>query len=637
MGDATMGFNIFHMKQRYSLYIIIVSLLCFSLLGVIIYNNVSDMMIEQSKSNAMGLSVIAANEIDGDIFETIRSEEDEGFSYVYDLIEKYKDYNMLEYIYTMRLEDGVLTFVVDADPEDPAKCGEEYEWLEDMEPAFAGQVCCDKSLTQDKWGKFFSAYAPIFNSNHEVVGIVGCDIMTSDINARLERLSRMIIILISTFAIICLIALILISKDMLHRDHITEIANDDKLKQIAARLNRKNKLKDYSGMLVNIKDFKYINQQIGFNKGDEILKEYAQYLWRLMEQKEYVARTGNDNFLMLVKKGREMDVLKVLSPLELRILSQEGEKALKIYSRCGIYAISEGDELSTVMNCATLAVNSTRGIETEDYAWYEESMIEQMVKEKEILASYREALQNGEFQVYYQPKVNIDTKRLCGAEALIRWIKDGRMISPGQFVPILEREGRIIELDFFVFEQVCKDIRKWVDEGISPVRISSNFSKLHLKNPNLSEDVLAIIERYHIDTDFVEIELTESSGYSDFNSLEKFVRDMESAGIYTSIDDFGTGYSSLSMLKDIDVDVVKIDKSFFDSLEDGGKNSANLVENVIRMIKDLDRTVICEGVETEKQVEFLRNTDCNIVQGYLFDKPLPREEFEKRLRSPEYA
>ena len=332
MGDATMGFNIFHMKQRYSLYIIIVSLLCFSLLGVIIYNNVSDMMIEQSKSNAMGLSVIAANEIDGDIFETIRSEEDEGFSYVYDLIEKYKDYNMLEYIYTMRLEDGVLTFVVDADPEDPAKCGEEYEWLEDMEPAFAVQVCCDKSLTQEKCGKFFSAYAPIFNSNHEVVGIVGCDIMTSDINARLERLSRMIIILISTFAIICLIALILISKDMLHRDHITEIANDDKLKQIAARLNRKNKLKDYSGMLVNIKDFKYINQQIGFNKGDEILKEYAQYLWRLMEQKEYVARTGNDNFLMLVKKGREMDVLKVLSPLELRILSQEGEKALKIYS-----------------------------------------------------------------------------------------------------------------------------------------------------------------------------------------------------------------------------------------------------------------------------------------------------------------
>ena len=218
----------------------------------------------------------------------------------------------------------------------------------------------------------------------------------------------------------------------------------------------------------------------------------------------------------------------------------------------------------------------------------------------------------------------------------MRWVKEGTIISPARFIPVLEREGKIIDLDFYVFEQVCKDIRRWMDEGIKPVRISSNFSKLHLKNEHLSEDVLAIVRRYDIDTAYIEIELTESSGYSDFDALQKFVRDMNEVGIYTSIDDFGTGYSSLSMLKDIDVNVVKIDKSFVDNMEDEKQHGTNLVGNVIRMIKDLDRIVICEGVETEKQVMFLKGTECNIVQGYLFDKPLPCYNFEERLKTPVY-
>ena len=628
--------NLFDLKQRHSLYIILASLICFSLLGFIIYRKSSDMMIEQSKANAMGLSVIAANEIDGDVFATIRSENDPAYFDVLASITKYTDYNMLQYIYTMRLEDDVLTFVVDADPVSPAACGEEYQMLDDMRDAFEGRVSCDKTLTKDKWGSVFSAYAPIFNSNNEVVGIVGCDITTADIMARLHRLKIMIISFITVFAMLSLVLLIMISRDMMHRDPITEIANDDRIKYVAAKLKKKNKLKDYTGMLVNIKDFRYINQQMGFNRGDEFLKEYATYLSHLTERGEYVARTGNDNFLFLVKKGREESILKRISPLELKLENVKEYQTIRIYSRCGIYSIEENDNLSSVMNACTLAVNSTRKVESEDFAWYENTMTEQLVAEKKVLENFKEAVKNGEFKVYYQPKVNIDEKRLCGAEALVRWIRDGKMISPGEFIPVLEKEGKIIELDMYVFEQVCSDIKKWTDEGLQPVRDSSNFSKLHLKNPRLSEDVLEIINKYEVDSKYVEVELTESSGYLDFNSLEKFVEDMDKAGVYTSIDDFGTGYSSLSMLKDINVNVVKIDKSFFDRLDDGGRQSENLVGNVIHMIKDLDRIVICEGVETEKQIEFLKGTDCNIVQGFLFDRPLPREEFEERLRSPEY-
>lgn len=631
-----MKFIFFRMKQRHSLYIMLVSLLSFSLLGVIIYKSVGEMFISHSRTNAMGLAVIAANEIDGDKFETIRSKDNDEFYEVYELLDKYKDFNMLQYIYTMRMEDDVLTFVVDADPDDPAGCGEEYNLLEDMIPAFHGQVCCDKKLTKDKWGKFFSAYAPIFNSDHEVVGIVGCDITTADITRRLAILRNVIVFLISVFAALCLLMLILISRDMVNTDSLTEIANDNKIKNIAARLKRKNKLKDYTGMLVNIKDFKYINQKIGFNGGDELLREYAGQLKKMTRQGEFVARTGNDNFLMLIKKGREDEVLKKLSPMDINMSAYAGLEDFKIYSRCGMYSVGEDDVLSSVMNYCTLAVNSTRKAENDDYVWYEDFMIKQLLEDKNIVAKYKEALKNGEFQVYYQPKVNIDTRTLCGAEALVRWVKEGTIISPARFIPVLEREGKIIDLDFYVFEQVCKDIRRWMDEGIKPVRISSNFSKLHLKNEHLSEDVLAIVRRYDIDTAYIEIELTESSGYSDFDALQKFVRDMNEVGIYTSIDDFGTGYSSLSMLKDIDVNVVKIDKSFFDNMEDEKQHGTNLVGNVIRMIKDLDRIVICEGVETEKQVMFLKGTECNIVQGYLFDKPLPCYNFEERLKTPVY-
>ena len=626
----------FRMQRRYSWYIVLTGLAAFILLGVVIYVNVSSMMINQSKNNAMGLAVIAANEIDGDSFETIQSERDDAYFDVLEKITKYTDYSMLQYIYTMRYKNEKLTFVVDADPKNPAACGEEYELLPEMEPALHGQACCDSKLIKDKWGSFFSAYAPIFNSEHEVVGMVGCDIRTSDIMDRLARLRNVTISLITIFAILSLISMVMIAHDMIQRDQLTEISNESRLKDVAAGLKKKNRLKDYTGMIVNIKDFKYINQQIGFYKGDEILRRYAHFLSRLITHGEYVARTGSDNFLMLVKKGREDVILNVLSPLELSIDTENGKQLLRIFSRCGIYPISEGDHLSNVTNYCTLAINSTRGKDSEDYAWYADSMSTQMVEENDILSNYKQAIHSGEFKVYYQPKVNIDDRSLCGAEALVRWIRNGRMVSPVQFIPILENEGKIIELDFYVFEQVCKDIRRWMDEGLKPVRISSNFSKLHLKNPNLSDQVLAIVKKYNISSEYIEIELTESSGYTDFFALEKFVRDMGEAGIYTSIDDFGTGYSSLSMLKDINVDVVKIDKSFFDSLGDEKQHGANLVGNVIRMIKDLDRIVICEGVETEEQVEFLKSTECNIVQGFLFDKPLPVEQFEERLKLSKY-
>ncbi len=180
-------------------------------------------------------------------------------------------------------------------------------------------------------------------------------------------------------------------------------------------------------------------------------------------------------------------------------------------------------------------------------------------------------------------------------------------------------------------DAVCRDLRKWLDSGLESVRTSVNFSKLHLHNRQLSEDVLKIINHYQLDGRYVEIEITETSGYEDFSTLNAFVNDMKAHGIHTSLDDFGTGYSSLNLLKDLNVDIIKLDRSFLMNIENHNKADKIIVETIVHMVKELNMQVVAEGVETSGQAEYLRSINCHLAQGYLFDKPLPHDEFEKCL------
>ena len=208
-----------------------------------------------------------------------------------------------------------------------------------------------------------------------------------------------------------------------------------------------------------------------------------------------------------------------------------------------------------------------------------------------------------------------------------------------EYIPVLEHEGSIGRLDLYVFEKVCEDINRWLSMGLAPVRVSVNFSKLHLQNNDLSRQVMEIIQKYNIDPKYIEIELTEMTGAEDFTALNAFVQKMKSVGIATSIDDFGTGYSSLNLLKDLDVDVIKLDKSFFTNIGDqdrGASTDRTVVKNIVRMVNELEMETVSEGVETHTQAEFLREISCNTAQGFLFDRPLPRDEYEKRLSDSEH-
>ena len=252
---------------------------------------------------------------------------------------------------------------------------------------------------------------------------------------------------------------------------------------------------------------------------------------------------------------------------------------------------------------------------------------------------FMDSLAKNEFKVYYQPKVDLLTKELCGCEALSRWYAQ-RLITPAEFIPILESDGTIKNLDFYVLETVCKNLRDWLDKGIEPVLISTNFSKLHLADENFENHILSLLDKYSIPPKYLELELTELSDYQYFDRLVRFVNTMKEAGLKISIDDFGTGYSSMSLIRNLNPDVIKLDKSLIDNVaikdDKKAKTDQIISRSIIEMAHELGITVIAEGVETKAQAEFLKASGCLMAQGFLFDRALEHDEFEKRLISRKY-
>lgn len=248
-------------------------------------------------------------------------------------------------------------------------------------------------------------------------------------------------------------------------------------------------------------------------------------------------------------------------------------------------------------------------------------------KRKNIEDNMEHALENNEFIVYFQPKVELKTNKIAGAEALVRWQNSKKeLIPPNEFIPIFEKNGFITKLDIYVFEEVCKTIRKWLNEGINPIPVSVNLSRMHLQNPNFLKKYKEIQEKYEVPADLLEIELTETLVFENFEQLKKVIDDIHQMGFSCSIDDFGSGYSSLNLLKEIPVDILKLDRIFFSKKNDKRGNS--VIEFIISLAKKLNMTTISEGVETISQVEFLRKADCDLVQGYVYSKPLAKDDFE---------
>ncbi len=415
-------------------------------------------------------------------------------------------------------------------------------------------------------------------------------------------------------------------------DLATGVANQEAFMRFVVSLMRQHRLQQYHVFFFNIHNFKYVNKVFPYAEGDVILRKYATYVDS--ETKDgMVARLGGDNFIALVRNEFVEEYIYMLRNVRISHTTSEKRKEFLFSATIGVSALENIETPRDVLARSSIAYQTARIRGVGTLVYYSEEIHKQLMENQTIVSQFAPALEAGEFIVYYQPKVNINDRTLYGSEALVRWMHNGTLIPPMQFVPQLEREGSICKLDYYVLEQVCKFLKERKEQGKSQICISVNFSRKHLEEEDMVKRIVAIIDRYGIDYQYIEIELTESEDFQNYEIMSHVVNGLRNHGIGTSIDDFGTGFSSLNMIKKIDLNVIKIDKSFIPlETEYPGKQKDRIMfANIINLVRQLGKKTIAEGVETEEQLDYLREVGCDIVQGYVFDRPLPQQEFEQRL------
>lgn len=423
-------------------------------------------------------------------------------------------------------------------------------------------------------------------------------------------------------------------------DYTTGAMNMTALHRLFGQQHNHLNAMDFSLLWLNLKGFKGINRYVGAKNGDQMLRSFAEGVMEILGPDEKIARPGGDNFVILLRKENVDNFLAKINPTKISIVHYGMERTFDVYSRIGLYDGQENDELEDMLSGANVAQDFAKRTPNAGLVVrYAAEMQEKLLRGQRIAASFKKALEGREFIVYYQPKVTLNDYHLCGCEALVRWFQNGKVIPPGEFLRVLETDGTITELDFYVLEQVCMDLRDWIDRGLNPLRISCNFSRHHLRNQSFADKIIEIMERYQIDSNLIEIELTETVTMEDADSMHAFGQRMREYGIATSIDDFGTGYSSLNMLRKFQADIIKLDKSFLDRLMEPNRDhqpDKTFIQNIVKMIQDMQMEVLAEGVENTEQAEFLKEISCNMAQGYLFDKPLPHDQYEKLLQQERF-
>lgn len=422
-------------------------------------------------------------------------------------------------------------------------------------------------------------------------------------------------------------------------DSLTGALNLHGFQEAVGDIMSMGEIQNYSVVLLNFKNFKYINQKVTTDNGDIILHKYSMMVQGFLEKQGYIARLGSDNFLVLCPKSRLKDFINFIENITISVNNRGNVEDIKINVRAGIYEANDETTFGDIMSNSAVALDTARHSRNKDIIFFEQEMLEKAIHDKSISNMFMDSLSKNEFKVYYQPKVDLTTNTLCGCEALSRWYAQ-RLITPAEFIPILEAEGTIKNLDFYVLEVVCKNIRDWLDKGIEPVLISTNFSKLHLSDDNFENHIISVLKKYDVPSKYLELELTELSDYQYFDRLVRFVNTMKEAGFKISLDDFGTGFSSMSLVRNINPDVIKLDKSLIDNVAAGDSKKARtdrvISSSIINMAHELGIKVIAEGVETKEQAEFLKENGCIMAQGFLFDKALEHDEFEKRLITRKY-
>ena len=414
-----------------------------------------------------------------------------------------------------------------------------------------------------------------------------------------------------------------------YTDSITGYSTWDKFVLDAKSLLR-HEYRRYALVSFDIDKFKAINDMYGHEEGNRVLKLIADTVNRNLQDGETFSRINSDNYYILMLYSSDSDTARRIGSL-IQAIEYEITEFVPVLS-FGIYRITDKSvSIRRMGDLADIAKRTVKYGDASAYTFYSESMLEKMREEKRIENEMQTALDMHEFCVFYQPKVSLDGKvNLTGAEALVRWIKDGTVISPGKFIPLFEKNRFIVKLDYYIMDQVCQKIKQW--ESYYPhLLISVNMSRAHLRDPQFVEKLNDICLTHGVSTSSIEIEITESAAYGSLDVLTAVFKQLKDYGFHISIDDFGSGYSSLNMLKDLPADVLKIDRAFL-AESNSNKRANDILGYVIRMAGSLGMHTICEGIETDEQAKLLGGLGCEMAQGFYFAKPMPSDSFEEILR-----
>jgi len=408
-------------------------------------------------------------------------------------------------------------------------------------------------------------------------------------------------------------------------DKETGIFNREAFSRRTEEMIRANPDKKYVLIRWDIDRFKIYNDTFGVHAGDALLKAIGKsYLDRNLQSVTY-GHWVSDHFVMCMeeKMFSSVAVHKYISEQISRYRSD-----FEFIVRMGVYRISDPD-LSVTLMCdrALMAMKTIKTSFEKRIAYYDDSMRNQMMEEQELISEMEAAIAREDFKIYFQPQYNYATGKMSGAEALVRWFHPEKgLISPGKFIPVFEQNGFISRLDEYIWEHVCISIKKWIDKGYQLVPVSVNISRRDIYNPNLCDIILGLTKKYGVHPSLLRLEITESAYMEEPTQLIKVVEQLKSFGFTIEMDDFGSGYSSLNTLKDVPVDILKLDLKFL-STEGTNKRGGSILTSVVRMANWLTLPIIAEGIETVEQADFLKSIGCYTMQGYLFSRPIPENEF----------
>lgn len=415
----------------------------------------------------------------------------------------------------------------------------------------------------------------------------------------------------------------------IERDSLTGLYNKDSFYEMAAKELNANPAVPYDLVAVDVDFFRFFSDTFGAGEADNLLIFIAQALSELCSSEAGLcARMDGDHFMLLIKRSVRTSVN---FPEQLNEKLYSSQIKARITVRFGVYVIDDRSvSIRSMCDRAQLAAESIKGKYGVLSAEYDDSIRQRMLDETEITNGMAAALKNKEFVVYIQPKYELNTEKIAGAEALVRWQHPTRgFLPPDMFIPLFERNGFIMELDYYVWEQTCLIIRSWLDRGEKYVPVSVNVSRADIQNPELPEKLIELINRHGLEPKHLHLEITETAYTQNPRQLIAVVSRLKALGFVIEMDDFGSGYSSLNMLSELPIDVLKLDMKFIQN--EGKVGKRNILSFVISLAKWLNLIVVAEGVETEQQVMMLRNMDCTMVQGYYYSRPLPAEQFTRLL------